>query len=146
MSNKIQLRTNNTTLSTLIDRVNNAKDVASTLPDADSGGGGNATSVALVVKTRKTPMTSSLVSRIIDVEPNTDGGGFGTRQEDNPIYLHTIQPICGTFIHFKTQNSPSKCTLNNTGLELVEFDATTGAIVKVLDGCVASDMPDIVFS
>lgn len=39
MSNKIQLQTNNTTLDTLITRVNAAKDIAASLPEAGSAGG-----------------------------------------------------------------------------------------------------------
>lgn len=41
MSNKTQLQTNNTALDALITRVNAAKDVAASLPEA-GGGGGNA--------------------------------------------------------------------------------------------------------
>lgn len=40
MSNKTQLQTNNTALDALITRVNAAKDVAASLPEAGSGGGG----------------------------------------------------------------------------------------------------------
>lgn len=40
MSNKTQLQTNNTDLDALIARVNAAKDTASSLPDAGSGGSG----------------------------------------------------------------------------------------------------------
>lgn len=42
MSNKTQLQTNNTTLDTLITRVNAAKDTAASLPEAGSGSGGGA--------------------------------------------------------------------------------------------------------
>lgn len=38
MSNKTQLQTNNTNLQSLIDRVNAAKDIAASLPEAGSGG------------------------------------------------------------------------------------------------------------
>lgn len=41
MSNKTQLQTNNTALDSLISRVNAAKDVAASLPDAGGSGGGN---------------------------------------------------------------------------------------------------------
>lgn len=41
MSNKTQLQTNNTALDALITRVNAAKDVAASLPDAGGGSGGN---------------------------------------------------------------------------------------------------------
>ena len=42
MSNKTQLQTNNTALDALITRVNAAKDVAASLPEAgESGGGGD---------------------------------------------------------------------------------------------------------
>lgn len=39
MSNKIQLQTNNADLQSLIDRVNAAKDIAASLPEAGGGGG-----------------------------------------------------------------------------------------------------------
>lgn len=45
MSNKTQLQTNNTDLDALIARVNAAKDTASSLPDAGSGGGSGGGSV-----------------------------------------------------------------------------------------------------
>ena len=38
MSNKIQLQTNNADLQSLIDRVNAAKDIAASLPEAGGGG------------------------------------------------------------------------------------------------------------
>ena len=41
MSNKTQLQTNNANLDALITRVNAAKDVAASLPDAGGGGGSN---------------------------------------------------------------------------------------------------------
>jgi hypothetical protein len=41
MSNKTQLQTNNNALDALITRVNAAKDVAASLPEAGSGGGGS---------------------------------------------------------------------------------------------------------
>lgn len=41
MSNKSQLQTNNNKLDALITRVNAAKDVAASLPEAGSGGGGS---------------------------------------------------------------------------------------------------------
>jgi hypothetical protein len=41
MSNKTQLQTNNTNLDALITRVNAAKDVAASLPEAGSGSGGS---------------------------------------------------------------------------------------------------------
>jgi len=47
MSNKTQLQTNNTALDALITRVNAAKDVAASLPEA--GGGGGATTVSVTV-------------------------------------------------------------------------------------------------
>ena len=39
MSNKIQLQTNNINLQSLITRVNAAKDIAASLPEAGGGGG-----------------------------------------------------------------------------------------------------------
>lgn len=41
MSNKTQLQTNNTALDALITRVNAAKDIAASLPDAGGSGGGD---------------------------------------------------------------------------------------------------------
>ena len=84
MSNKTQLQTNNTKLDTLIARVNSAKDVAASLPDAGgSGGGGNVETCTVTINSQK---SGSIVS------------GFGAYilillvDEDGNIYKHT-QPV-----------------------------------------------------
>lgn len=41
MTNKTQLQTNNTNLDSLISKINAAKNVAASLPEAGSGGGGS---------------------------------------------------------------------------------------------------------
>ena len=49
MSNKTQLQTNNAALDSYIARINAAKDVAASLPEADSGGGGGGIETCTVV-------------------------------------------------------------------------------------------------
>lgn len=49
MSNKTQLQTNNTALDTLITRVNAAKDVAASLPEAGGGSGGGTQTYSITV-------------------------------------------------------------------------------------------------
>lgn len=50
MSNKTQLQTNNNKLDTLITRVNAAKEVAASLPEAGSGGSGNIETCTVVIQ------------------------------------------------------------------------------------------------
>lgn len=54
MSNKTQLQTNNTALDALITRVNAAKDVAASLPEASGSGGGGTMTVSVTVYNQST--------------------------------------------------------------------------------------------
>ena len=55
MSNKTQLQTNNTNLDALIARVNAAKDVAASLPEAGGGSGGGSVEVVTGTITASSP-------------------------------------------------------------------------------------------
>jgi hypothetical protein len=66
MSNKTQLQTNNANLQSFIDRVNAAKDIAASLPDAGTGGGGSIDPISGMPIVRIPGGTSSL-----EMQPNT---------------------------------------------------------------------------
>lgn len=144
MSNKTQLQANNDTLSTLTERVAAAKETVAALPD--SGGGASLDFFDnLTIQTKKNPMGSSptLVSSIIYV--NGYDGSCACVVVDNPPYMTRISPVVGTFIYIKTTSSATGCTALGSALELVEFNATTGAIVKVVNNN-TTDNPIIRFS
>lgn len=96
MSNKIQLQTNNTALDTLITRVNAAKDVAASLPDA-GGGSTEACTVTL------SPTLSLL--RLIYQSP--DG------------ILHHYDDMQG----LGTVEFPASFTVNKNSLVIIEEDS-----------------------
>ena len=62
MSNKTQLQTNNTNLDALIARVNAAKNVAASLPEAGGSGGGGADNVYVYVRVKAdSPVTEATI-------------------------------------------------------------------------------------
>jgi len=66
MSNKTQLQTNNTTLDGYITRINAAKEVAASLPDAGSGSGGASIDTCTVTVTCQQGYIASLVTTVKD--------------------------------------------------------------------------------
>lgn len=85
----------------------------------------------ICIKTKNRPTAASLVQSI--TYTSTDGTGALTLKNDtNILYLHYITAVVGTTIFIKTQNSPTSCSINDTNLESVYYDASFGAVVKVL--------------
>lgn len=68
MSNKTQLQTNNTALDGYIARINAAKDVAASLPEAGSGGsgGGSVETCTVTVTAMMNPLTKIAAMRYVD--------------------------------------------------------------------------------
>lgn len=60
MSNKTQLQTNNTALDSLVSRVNAAKDIAASLPEAGNSGGGNVDTCTVTINHPYTTTSYSL--------------------------------------------------------------------------------------
>lgn len=79
MSNKTQLQTNNTALDALITRVNAAKDVAASLPEAGAGGGG-ARTVSVTVNNQ-----SSRLVHYWDGSQQIQTVGAGTTETVNAL-------------------------------------------------------------
>lgn len=102
----------------------------------ESGGGAAIASKEISIKTRKTPTASAFVGSINYVSVDASGN-LVTQTNSSPVYGTYLDAVAeGTFIFIRTINSPSKCTIYDSGLELVSFDATVGAIVKLTDASV----------
>lgn len=86
MSNKTQLQTNNTDLDALIARVNAAKDTASSLPDAGSGGGSSGGTLQMTTGTF-TPSDKNLYDNPIVVS------GLGFRPKYVFVHGSTYIPV-----------------------------------------------------
>ncbi len=126
MSNKTQLQTNNTSLSALTDRINAAKEAVGNIPVVS---GATIQEVDVTIKTRTMPTSSSFVESIFSVA--SDEEGLYSNSVSNAQYFQIITPVVGTLIFIKTINSPTKCLINSSFLELVSFDSTKGAVIKV---------------
>lgn len=136
MSNKEQLQYNNSQISTYIDRILVAKETAASLPDAGSGGGtAVAVKAEICIRTKNNPRpTASFFVESIDYVTVDANGVLTTNRNASPVYMTYLDNVVvGTFLFIKTINSPTSCTINDAGLELVSFDASVGAVVKVVN-------------
>lgn len=141
MSNKTDLQTLNTDYAALIE----------TLRGKAVGGGSGGTAVAVKaeigIKTKKSPMpTASFLVESIDYVTVNANGVLTTKRNASPVYLTYLDNVVvGTFLFIKTINSPTSCTINDAGLELVSFDASVGAVVKVVNSDTFAGTNGIVF-
>ena len=147
MNNKSILQENNTLLDGYILRINAAKDVIAELPDESSGSGTTVATREISVKTKQTPMPSSpfFVEYIDYVSIDTDGA-LTTSRFSNIVYMTFLDGVAiGTILFVKTINSPSSCVVDSDYMELVSFDASVGAVIKVI-GDATEDGMSITFS
>ena len=147
--NKEQLQTNNNELAAFCNRIVAAKETAANLPDAGSGGGGAIATVKseIGIKTKKSPTSSMpFLVESIDYVTVDANGVLTTNRNASPVYMTYLDNVVvGTFLFVKTINNPTSCTVNDTGLELVSFDSSVGAVVKVVNSD-AFDGMGIVFA
>ena len=102
MSNKTQLQTNNTTLDSLISRVNAAKDVAASLPEAGSSSGGVELCYCTIVCDAPASGTHTITY-------TTEGMQLAT--EDFEIMSGTqVEVVKGTIVTLTPWSSQSECS------------------------------------
>ena len=134
MSNKTTLQENNTLLDGYISRIIAAKNEVSELPDSNDGssdsGGASVETVSVTIKTKKMPTTSFLVESIYYV--SAVEGVLSVTNHSSVVYMNTIENVAvGTILFIKTINSPSKCTVDTSSMELISFNAAVGAVIKI---------------
>ena len=88
MSNKAQLQTNNTALDGYIARINAAKDVAASLPEAGSGGGGSGSRTV-----RVSVINQSILSEV------TYWDAEGTKQSVPCMQTRTVDALNGVLYY-----------------------------------------------
>lgn len=94
-----------------------------------SSGGGSFVTSGVTIRTKRSPTGTSYVSTIDYI---ADQAGTLTPTQTAPTdYISFITPVVGTILFVKTQNSPTNCTVTSD-LELISFDASVGAVIKVL--------------
>lgn len=91
----------------------------------------------IAIRTSRTPATASLVQSITYTSIDRTGA-LALKNDTNILYIHYITAVVGTTIFIKTQNSPTSCSINDTNLERVSYDASFGAVVKVLSSSSSS--------
>lgn len=105
MSNKTQLQTNNTALDALIARVNAAKDVAASLPEAGSGSGGGVEGWSGII-TPEAAFPVQLTVHYTDPSMNTQTKTINSDAETTiEVAANTIVFISGNMC-----NATSGCT------------------------------------
>ena len=130
MSNKIILQENNALLDEYIARINETKNTVALLPE--SGGGASIATRDITIKTKKMPTGSSFAERV-DYVSVDENGTLTNSTISGLLYIETLTYVAiGTLLFIKTVNSPSSCTIKDTGLELVNFNSAVGAVIKVI--------------
>lgn len=94
MSNKTQLQTNNTALDGYIARINAAKEVAASLPEA--GGGGNSNSGSLDTCTLNFSGTSLGGTGLYYFYQTVENGNVVLKYDNASTY--TIEMVCGSYL------------------------------------------------
>ena len=126
MSNKTQLQTNNTNLDSLITRVNAAKDVAASLPEA--GGGGSSGGVEMCTVTLK--INSPAFGDFTVYHTNSDLQVITTTMPGS-VMRGTFQAAKGTIIavtpwEFMTEDSNQIFKSAEFGVWVITEDCTIG--------------------
>lgn len=130
MSNKQQLQTNNTALDRYIARINAAKDVAASLPDAGSGGGNIETCTVTLTATTGIIRygATKYVDGILTCE-NSVGSGAVNLTLNNVVKGSCLTVTC----HGLTANncSASNCTVEEVAV--ADMDRVITIFFKVND-------------
>ena len=110
---------------------------------AAGGGGGGGTSISVrevKVKTKNSPMASTKFRvEYIDYVTVDENGTLATSRFDDILYSTILSDVAvGTILFVKAINSPTSCTVDTGCMELISFDSSVGAVVKVLSAIAGS--------
>lgn len=123
MSNKTQLQTNNTALDGYIARINAAKEVAASLPEAGSGGSGSGSSADI-----KTCTISGFHSSPVHYT-TVENGEIVYKTETLSTYTDKITVLCDSLIFYIGLDDSTVTIEVSGGFELIYVGDSNNCIV-----------------
>lgn len=129
MSNKTQLQTNNTALDGYIARINAAKDVAASLPEAGSGGGASMETCTVTLSDDLSRTTWYYTDSNMTLQTHNNSGSIVV--PINTLIFYMIEGPFGDIIPYAVANGNITHIINNMSLGVVH--AYGNGLVQIYD-------------